>query len=79
MGIMTNGLTSDILVTKQSGRVRPREETIMATVNFAANGVATILVVYYLHGEHYETLFSKKEQSLIRLRSCKIKKRRKTV
>ncbi len=47
----------------------------MATVNFA-----TTPVVYYLHSEHYEALFSKeKEQSLVRMRSCKIRKRRKTV
>ena len=42
----------------------------MATVNFAANGFA-----YYLHSEHYEALFSKeKEQSLVKMRSCKIRK-----
>ncbi len=47
----------------------------MATVNFAANSFA-----YYLHSEHYEALFSKeKEQSLVKMRSCKIRKRRKTV
>ena len=47
----------------------------MATVNFAANGFA-----YYLHSEHYEALFSKeKEQSLVKMRSCKVRKRRKTV
>ena len=52
----------------------------MATVNFAANGFATTPVVYYLHSEHYEALFSKeKEQSLVKMRSCKIRKRRKTV
>ena len=47
----------------------------MATVNFAANVFA-----YYLHSEHYEALFSKeKEQSLVKMRSCKVRKRRKTV
>ena len=47
----------------------------MTTVNFAANGLA-----YYLHSEYYETLFSKeREQSLVKMRSCKIRKRRKTV
>ncbi len=47
----------------------------MATVNFAAASVA-----YYLHSEHYEALFSKeKEQSLVKMRSCKVRKRRKTV
>ena len=46
----------------------------MTTVNFAANGLA-----YYLHSEYYETLFSKEEQSLVKMRSCKIRKRRKTV
>ncbi|MCM1248727.1 MAG: hypothetical protein NC251_09895 [Lachnoclostridium sp.] len=45
----------------------------MTTVNFA-----TALAVYYLHSEHYEALFSKeKEQSLVKMRSCKIRKRRK--
>ena len=47
----------------------------MATVNFAANGFATTSVVYYLHSEHYEALLSKeKEQSLVKMRSCKIRK-----
>ena len=47
----------------------------MVTVNFAAKGFA-----YYLYSEHYEALFSKeKEQSLVRMRSCKIRKRRKIV
>ena len=47
----------------------------MATVNFAANGFA-----YYLHSEHYEALFSKeKEQSLVKMRSCKVREKRKTV
>jgi len=47
----------------------------MTTANFAANSFA-----YYLYSEHYEALFSKeKEQSLIRMRSCKIRKRRKAV
>ena len=48
---------------------------IMATVNFAAKAFA-----YYLHSEHYEALFSKeKEQSLVKMRSCKIRKKRKAV
>ena len=39
----------------------------MATVNF----------VYYLNSEQYETLHSKeKKQSLILVRSCKVRKRR---
>ena len=47
----------------------------MATVNFAADTRA-----YYLNSEHYETLYSKeKEQSLIMVRSCKVRKKRKTV
>ena len=52
----------------------------MTTVDFAANGFvansfATTLVVYYLHSEHYETLFSKeREQSLVEMCSCKIRK-----
>ncbi len=74
-----------VTVRKESGLNESRKEMIMATVNFAANGFATnsfatTLVVYYLHSEHYETLFSKeKEQSLVKMRSCKIRKRRKTV
>ena len=52
----------------------------MATVNFAANGFATTSVVYYLHSEYHKALFSKeKEQSLVKMRSCKVRKRRKTV
>ena len=48
---------------------------IMATVNFAADVRA-----YYLNSEHYETLYSKeKEQGLIKVRSCRVRKRRKTV
>ena len=47
----------------------------MATVNFATNVRA-----YYLNSEHYETLYSKeKEQGLIKVRSCKVRKKRKTV
>ena len=47
----------------------------MATVNFAADARA-----YYLNSEHYETLYSKeKEQSLVMVRSCRVRKRRKTV
>ena len=64
-----------VTVRKQSGPDESRKEMIMATVNFAANDFA-----YYLHSEHYEALFSKeKEQSLVNMRSCKIRKRRKTV
>ena len=78
---MTNRLIGDIVVTvKTKGTDKSGKETIMATVNFAANGFATTPVVYYLHSEHYEALFSKeKEQSLVRMRSCKVRKRRKTV
>ena len=75
--IMTKQEIGVIVVTvrKQSGPDESRKEKIMATVNFAANGFA-----YYLHSEHYEALFSKeKEQSLVKMRSCKIRKRRKTV
>ena len=74
---MTNEKIGVIVVTvrKQSGPDESRKEKIMATVNFA-----TTSVVYYLHSEHYEALFSKeKEQSLVKMRSCKIRKRRKTV
>ena len=74
---MTNREIGVIVVTvgKQSEPDESRKEKIMATVNFAANGFA-----YYLHSEHYKALFSKeKEQSLVKMRSCKIKKRRKTV
>ena len=47
----------------------------MATVTFAANDFAC-----YLYGKRYEALFSKeKEQSLVKMRSCKVRKRRKTV
>ena len=64
-----------VTVRKRSGPDESRKEKIMATVNFA-----TALAVYYLHSEHYEALFSKeKEQSLVKMRSCKIRKRRKTV
>ena len=78
---MTNRLIGDIVVTvKTKGTDKSGKETIMATVNFAANGFATAPVVYYLHSEHYEALFSKeKEQSLVKIRSCKVRKRRKTV
>ena len=47
----------------------------MATVNFAADVRA-----YYLNSEHYETLHSKERgQSLVMVRSYKVRKRRKTV
>ena len=69
-----------VTVKKQSGPDESRKEKIMATVNFAANGFAANGFAYYLHNEHYEALFSKeKEQSLVKMRSCKIRKRRKTV
>ena len=73
---MTNGLIGDIVVTVNKKRTdKSGKETIMATVNFATNAFA-----YYLHSEHYEALFSKeKEQSLVKMRSCKVRKRRKTV
>jgi len=63
---------------KQSGPIWSRKETAMTTANFVINGFTS--VAYYLHSEHYEALFSKeKEQSLVEMRSCKIRKRRKTV
>lgn len=69
-----------IIVRKQSGPCESGKEKIMATVNFAANGFVANSFAYYLHSEHYEALFSKeKEQSLVKMRSCKIRKRRKTV
>ncbi len=73
---MTNGLIGDIVVTVNKKRTDTSgKETIMATVNFATNAFA-----YYLHSEHYEALFSKeKEQSLVKMRPCKVRKRRKTV
>ncbi|MCI9560121.1 MAG: hypothetical protein HFG52_12990 [Lachnospiraceae bacterium] len=66
---MTNGLIGDIVVTVNKKRTDTSgKETIMATVNFATNAFA-----YYLHSEHYEALFSKeKEQSLVKMRSCKV-------
>ena len=75
--IMTNERIGVIVVTvrKESGHNKSRKEKIMTTVNFAADARA-----YYLNSEHYETLYSKeKEQSLIMVRSCKVRKRRKTV
>lgn len=74
---MTKQEISVIVVTdrKQSGPDESRKEKIMATVYFAANSFG-----YYLHSERYEALFSEeKEQSLVKLRSCKIRKRQKTV
>ena len=73
---MTNGLNGDIVVTVNKKRTdKSGKETIMATVNFAAKAFA-----YYLHSEHYEALSSKeKEQSLVKMHSCKVRKRRKTV
>ena len=59
---MTNRLIGDIVITvKTKGTDKSGRETIMATVNFAANGFATAPVVYYLHSEHYEALFSKEK------------------
>jgi predicted transcriptional regulator len=73
---MTNGRINVIVIiiqNKTNGEFR--KEKIMATVNFTTNGFE-----YYLHSEHYEALFSEeKEQSLIRMYSCKVRKRRKTV
>ena len=47
----------------------------MATVDFATNGFA-----YYLYSKRYEALFSKeKAPSFVKVRSCKVRKRRKTV
>ena len=64
-----------VTVRKESGHNKSRKEKIMATVNFAADARA-----YYLNSEHYETLYSKeKEQRLIMVRSCKVRKKRKAV
>jgi len=60
-------------VEKTKRTKSPERKKNMTTVNFAANSFA-----YYLHSEHYEAL-SKKEQGLVKMRSCKIRKRRKTV
>ena len=69
MSIMTKQITDVIvIVDKKVNRHndKSRKEKIMATVNF----------VYYLNSEHYETLHSKeKKQSLILVRSCKVRKR----
>lgn len=47
----------------------------MATVNFAAD-----VRTYYFNSEYYEALYGmKKEQSLIKVRSRKVRKKRKTV
>ena len=73
---MTNGRINVIVIIIQNKtNGESRKEKIMATVNFTTNGFE-----YYLHSEHYEALFSEeKEQSLIRMYSCKVRKRRKTV
>lgn len=73
---MTNGRINAIVIVIQNKANREfRKEKIMTTVNFTTNGFE-----YYLHSEHYEALFSEeKEQSLIRMYSCKVRKRRKTV
>ena len=79
---MTKQKIGVIVVTdrKQGGQYESRKEKIMATVNFAANGFAASSVVYYLYSKHYEALFRKeKEQSLVEMRSCEIRKRQKTV
>lgn len=74
-GIMTNSKIGGIVTTVEKGTKKSRKGTIMATVDFAVNAF-----VYYQHSEHNEALFSKeKEQSLVKMRSCKIRKRRKTV
>ena len=83
--IMTNERIGVIVVTvrKESGHNKSRKEKIMATVNFAAdaravNGFAAIVIASYLNSEYYETLYSKgKEQSLVMVRSCRVRKRRK--
>ncbi len=74
---MTKRKICAIVVTdrKQSRLDESGKEKIMATVNFASNGF-----IYYQHSEYYETLLNKeKEQSLVKVRSCKIRKRRKIV
>ena len=84
---MTNGRIGVIVftVSKKSGHNKSRKEKNMATVNFAAdarvaNGFAAIVIASYLNSEHYETLHGKqKEQGLVMVRSCKVRKRRKTV
>lgn len=76
-GRMTKRKISVIVITvrKQSGPDGSRKEKIMATVNFAANGLTANPSAYYLHSEHYEALFSKeKEQSHVKMRSCEIRK-----
>ena len=63
------------IVKNKADQAGPGKERIMAAVDFAANGFA-----YYLHSEQYRALFGKEiEQSLVKIRSCKIRKRRKTV
>ena len=74
---MTNGRNDVIVDTdeEKSGRNGSGKGKIMAAVYFAVYASAN-----YLKSEQYETLYSKeKEQSLIKVRSCKVRKRRKTV
>ena len=73
---MTNGRIGVIVVIVNKKRTQQVQKgKIMATVNFAADARA-----YYLNSEHYETLHAKQiEQSLVMVRSCKVRKRRKTV
>ena len=74
-----------MVIVNKSGHNKSRKERIMATVNFAAdarvaNGFSAIVIASYLNSEHYETLHAKQiEQSLVMVRSCKVRKRRKTV
>ena len=76
IGRMTDGKSGVIVDTdeEKSGRNESGKGKIMAAVYFAAYASAN-----YLKSEQYETLYSKeKEQSLIKVRSCKVRKRRKT-
>lgn len=57
--------------SKEAGAVWPGKEKIMRTV-FTANA-------YLLHSELYKALKSEKKQSSIRMRSCEIREKRKTV
>ena len=83
---MTNEKISVIVVIVNKKRTQQVQKgKIMATVNFAAdarvaNGFAAIVIASYLNSEHYETLHAKQiEQGLVMVRSCKVRKRRKTV
>lgn len=66
---MTNGRIGVIVITVEKRTDESGKEKIMATVHFAANGFS-----YYLHSEYDEALFRKeKKQSLVKMRSCKVK------